>query len=528
MIDWKRINAVLIGIALSANVVKGQTEDQKEKLPTDELQSWEHAPTDYVAPQGLVYGAAFIDHILPMPVSKDDLRSDVWGGSNVRPRNVNNGIEDPEWSYWCRSVHQESDGLYHLFGARWPESKGFDAWPTSRVYHAVSSCPTGPFKVIDPDIGHGHNVTCFRSRYGDYIISGLFEDYIGKSVNGPWKSWKILLDFRGGSCPDTSNNTYVSREDGSVLMINQPGRVWISEDGLKPFRKVTDAHGVHPCTLGIFEDPIIWRDEVQYHAIYNDWYGRTAYYMRSKDGVNWVWDPGIAYNYQVAKHPDGTSERWYKYERPSVLLDKYGRASHIYFAVIDSRKDLDKPNDNHNTKNIALPLILSRRLELMEKDAFLKLKDFTVRIKGEPGFSPEKDVDVSSLRFGAPSAVDFGKGLTAKSTKKEGDDLVVVFSGNSAGFTENDFVGKMLGKDNAGKPVFGYVRLPGVSYNDPIIDAGRPKIQNGELLLTVENFGMVDSKKGTVFLKLERNGKLKRIEVRRCECRILIDNMLQD
>lgn len=37
MIDWKRINAVLIGIALSANVVKGQTEDQKEKLPTDEL-----------------------------------------------------------------------------------------------------------------------------------------------------------------------------------------------------------------------------------------------------------------------------------------------------------------------------------------------------------------------------------------------------------------------------------------------------------------------------------------------------------
>lgn len=513
MIDWKKINAVLISLALSANVVKGQTEGQTEKLPTDELQSWEHAPTEYVAPQGLVYGAAFIDRILPMSVGKDDLRSDVWGGSNVRPRNVNNGIEDPEWSYWCRSVHQESDGLYHLFGARWPESKGFDAWPTSRVYHAVSSCPTGPFKVIDPDIGRGHNVTCFRSRYGDYIISGLFEDYIGKSVNGPWKSWKILLDFRGGSCPDTSNNTYVSREDGSVLMINQPGRVWISEDGLKPFRKVTDAHGVHPCTLGIFEDPIIWRDEVQYHAIYNDWYGRTAYYMRSKDGVNWVWDPGIAYNYQVAKHPDGTSERWYKYERPSVLLDKYGRASHIYFAVIDSRKDLDKPNDNHNTKNIALPLILSRRLELMEKDAFLKLKDFTVRIKGEPGFLPEKDVDVSSLRFGAPSAVDFGKGLIAKSAKKEGDDLVVVFSGTSAGFTESDFVGKMLGKDNAGKPVFGYVRLPGVSYNDPIIDAGRPKIQNGELLLTVENFGMADSKKGTVFLKLERNGKLKKIEV---------------
>lgn len=509
MVNWKQTFWLFLGAVFGAQNSVAQQVDKSEKLPIDELQSWEHAPTDYMTPRELVYGGAFIDRILPMPVEKNDLSSDVWGGSNVRPRNVNNGIEDSRWSFWCRSVHRENDGKYHLFGARWPESEGFDAWPSSRVYHAVSDTPTGPFKVVDPDIGRGHNVTCFRSKYGDYIISGLFEDYIGPSVNGPWQPRKIALDFRGGSCPDTSNNTYTSREDGSVLMINQPGRVWISEDGLKPFRKVTDAHGVHPYTLGIFEDPIIWKDEVQYNAIYNDWYGRTAYYMRSKDGVNWVWDQGIAYDFQVARHSDGTRERWYKYERPSILQDEYGRASHIYFAVIDSRKDLDKPNDNHNTKNIALPLVLPRRMEIQEKEYFLNLKQFTVVLKGEPGFSPQTDVDITSLRFGAPSVVDFGKGLKPVRTIKQGKDLVITFAGNDSGFKESDFSGKLLGKGINGALVFGYTRLPGVSYNEPILDGGRPCIQDGKLLLTMENFGMVPSRKTSVKMKLAQGSNEK-------------------
>ena len=104
-------------------------------------------------------GASFIDRILPMPDPTGGLRSDVWGGPNVKPRNVENGIEHPDWSFWCRGVRRMDDGKYHLFGARWPEDKGFDYWPQSRVYHAVSDHPCGPFKVVDEDIAHGHNVT---------------------------------------------------------------------------------------------------------------------------------------------------------------------------------------------------------------------------------------------------------------------------------------------------------------------------------------------------------------------------------
>ena len=48
---------------------------------------------------------------------------------------------------------------------------------------------------------------------------------------------------------------------------------------------------VYPDVEGRFEDPVVWRDELQYHLIVNDWLGRIAFYQRSKDGVHWVtWD----------------------------------------------------------------------------------------------------------------------------------------------------------------------------------------------------------------------------------------------
>lgn len=49
------------------------------------------------------------------------LRSDVWGGDKVKPRNVDNGLEDPKWSYWCMEVFP-SGGKEHMFAVRWPES----------------------------------------------------------------------------------------------------------------------------------------------------------------------------------------------------------------------------------------------------------------------------------------------------------------------------------------------------------------------------------------------------------------------
>ena len=46
----------------------------------------------------LTEGARFMDRFLPMKGKV--LSSDTWGAGCVRPRYVDNGIEDGIWSYW--------------------------------------------------------------------------------------------------------------------------------------------------------------------------------------------------------------------------------------------------------------------------------------------------------------------------------------------------------------------------------------------------------------------------------------------
>ena len=56
----------------------------------------------------LVKGARFMDRFLPM--KGNQLSSDTWGTSDVRPRYVDNGIEDRIWSYWGGNIRKGEDG----------------------------------------------------------------------------------------------------------------------------------------------------------------------------------------------------------------------------------------------------------------------------------------------------------------------------------------------------------------------------------------------------------------------------------
>lgn len=454
--------------------------------------SWEHAPTDYVVPAGMAYGGAFIDRILPMPVD-GPLRSDVWGGDNVKPRNADNGLEDPDWSYWCMSVFH-NNGKEHMFAVRWPEDspKGHGTWPRSSVVHAVADQATGPFKVTQ-EIGPGHNVMCYQAKDGTYVLYVINGAYTSRSLDGPWEKFDLRYDTRGTAPVSMTNHTFAKRDDGSYLMVSRGGHIWISDDGLKPFQKIT-TESLYPPVKGRYEDPVVWRDEVQYHLIVNDWFGRTAYYLRSKDGVSWVWDQGKAYDINVATHPDGTRERWYKFERPNIRQDDTGRATHIYFAVIDSRKDLDKGNDEHSSKIIALPLAPQRRLQFLTTPPPAGTPgDLKITLRAEPGFDPQTDVDVASLSFGAPSAVDFGKGVSATRAENSGSDLTITFTGDFA-LKPSDYCAKLLGKTKTGGLLFSYVLLPGHTTPTATLSPRQPVFTSPDTLgLTVENFGLAAS-----------------------------------
>lgn len=457
----------------------------------------------------LVEGARFMDRFLPMPAGK--LSSDVWGAKNVIPRYIDNGIEDDVRSYWGGNIIKDNAGQYHLYVCGWPENspKGHMFWPNSTVYHAICNNSIGPF-IIKDTIGPGHNPEAFLLKDGRVVVYVIDGYYLADDLNGPWTYNKFDFDKRDRPIIEgLSNLTFSQREDGSYLMVCRGGGVWISQTGLSPYNQITDKR-VYPPVKGEFEDPVVWRDPVQYHLIVNDWLGRIAFYLRSKDGVNWVTDPGEAYLPGISVHKDGKVEDWFKYERIKILQDEYGRAIQANFAVIDTLKHEDLPNDNHSSKNISIPLNPGLLLTVLDtKPITPNTKTIRVKIAAEEGFNPQTDIDLNSLRFGASTEVNFGKGSKVLSTAKEGKDLIVTFDAKGNGITAEEFAPKLLGKTTAGKLLYGYARLPWISYNDPILSARMPVFtaDGRNITIEVENFGQVTSKPAVLKLEQLKDGK---------------------
>lgn len=459
----------------------------------------------------LVKGARFMDRFLPM--KGNVLSSDTWGADCVLPRYVDNGIEDGIWSYWGGNIRKGEDGKYHLFVCGWLECspKGHMEWPNSYVFHTVSDNLTGPFKPVRI-IGKGHNPEMFRAKDGRYVVYVIDGRYVSDDLNGKWEYGKFDFNARDRRIIEgLSNLSFAQREDSSYVMVCRGGGIWVSRDGLSEYNQLTDKR-VYPDVDGRFEDPVIWRDHIQYHLIVNDWLGRIAFYLRSKDGVNWVVDPGEAYMPGVAVHADGQVEDWFKYERLKVYQDKFGRAIQANFAVIDTLKNEDKPFDHHSSKNISIPLNLGLLLTILdEKPITSGTKTIRVKIQAEEGFNPQKDIDVNSLRFGASEEVNYGRGCQVLTTENAGKDLIVTFNGKGNGITKDEFAPKLIGKYKDGRMLYGYARLPYIDYIEPILSARAPVFTKSgkglECTVEVQNFGQVSSKKALVEVGYKQEGK---------------------
>ncbi|KAA6345637.1 hypothetical protein EZS27_006818 [termite gut metagenome] len=459
----------------------------------------------------IVDGGRFIDRFLPMV--SGTLSKDTWGAEGVIPRYIDNGIENAQFSFWGGNILRGDDNKYHLFVCGWPESspKGHHEWPNSTVYHAVCDNSIGPFLVKDA-LGKGHNPEIFRLRDGRYVVYVIDGRYVSDNINGEWTYGKFDFNTRGRNIIEgLSNLTYTRREDGSYLMVCRGGGIWISETGLSPYNQLTDKR-VYPPVEGYFEDPVVWRDHVQYHLVVNDWLGRIAFYLRSKDGINWVVDPGEAYTPGISKHEDGYVEDWFKYERMKVFQDEYGRAIQANFAVIDVLKNDDKPNDNHNSKNISIPLNPGLLLSLIDTQPITTAtKTIHLKIAAEKGFNPHTDINLASLRFGASTEVNFGRGSKAIRSEKSGADLIVTFEAAGNGITADEFAPKLIGKTSQGKLLYGYTRLPYVNYIEPILSALMPiftlRVDGLDLNVEVQNFGQVASQESTLKLTVEIDGK---------------------
>ena len=435
----------LLSIALTAFTLNVAAQITERQRPAE----WAH----------LVEGARFMDRLMPMEGT--DLRSDVWGTDSVRPRLVDNGIEDAHWSYWGGNIVRGDDGKWHHFVAAWPEASpnGHMQWPESWVIHAVGPTMHGPFRPQEV-VGRGHNPEIYRTDDGTYVLYVIDGRYTAPSINGPWTYGKFDFDPQGKPIIEgLSNLSFARRPDGSWLMVCRGGGIWTSKDGLSVWCQQSDG-SVYPKVDGRFEDPVLWRDSVQYNLIVNDWLGRIAYYLRSADGLHWTVDDGEAYQPGIARHKDGSQEHWFKYERMRIVQDSYGRAVQANYAVIDTIKWEDKAYDRHSSKNICIPLDpgLLLSLEKREKRTREKEKNVELRIRAEDGFDPQRDLDLTTLRFGAPKAVDYGRGATPIATRQDGRDLILTFRTKDIALTADDFAAKVLVRRGT-RTTFGFVKV---------------------------------------------------------------------
>ena len=410
----------------------------------------------------LVEGARFMDRFLPMEGTV--LASNVWGTDSVRPRLVDNGIEDAQWSYWGGNIVQGDDGLWHLFVAAWPEGakKGHMEWHNSWVIHAVGPSSHGPFWPRQV-VGRGHNPEVYHTDDGTWVLYVIDGRYTARSLDGPWEYGTFTFDPQGKPIIEgLSNLSFARRPEGGWLMVCRGGGIWTSDDGLSTWRQISDG-SVYPKVDGRFEDPVLWRDSVQYNLIVNDWLGRIAYYLRSPDGLHWTVDAGEAYMPGIARHQDGTCEHWFKYERMRVVQDQEGRAVQANFAVIDTIKWDDKPMDRHNSKNICIPLdpglLLAQQGEWKMESGKWKSRSIELRIRAEEGFIPQRDLDLATLRFGAPRTVDFGGGAAPIATRQDGHDLIATFRTKDLSLQPEDFAAKVLVCRSNGRRTFGFVRV---------------------------------------------------------------------
>jgi len=429
-----------------------------------------------------VRGASFSDLILPMPIHKE-LRNDVWGGDNVLPRDPDNGVEDHAWSYWGgKVVRDPSDGKYHINVVRWPEGdrKGHWAWPYSTVAHVVSGSPTGPYAVVkdaayDYKDGLGHNANIILLNDGTYALYSLIDwkpmILTSARMSGPWK----LMGQMRVNVPENYVNAYrlernlsgVQCRDGSFLFVTKAGAMMRSTNGiLGPYEVVSGTIGENKTIpreyrQSNYEDPAMWYDGVQYHMLINAFLDYRAIYLRSPDGISWKYEDGLAYTPTCTEYEDGTRTFWYKVERPNVLQDEYGRATHLSLAVIDVPKADDYGNDDHSSKHVIIPLTVPKRLKILNRHPITRsdTRQIEVLVYSEDGFDTQKDMDLDSLRFGASEVVNFGGGCEVMTTVRHAKGLVLVFEPKGHGLSGEDFVGKLIGRTRNDDVVVGYARL---------------------------------------------------------------------
>jgi hypothetical protein len=299
---------------------------------------------------------------------------------------------------WCPSVVRAEDGTYAMFASRWPKTLPFHpGWMmASEVVLATSPTPEGPYvfrQVVLPARGaeywdgratHNPRIVRYAEGYALFYtgISHPLPDVpkgarlttddpcvtvarsskrvgvaLAKSIYGPWERLDDpILPTRPRTFYSylTSNPSPCVMADGSVRLIfksrsHEGDRHGAMLLGLARADHIRGPYRVEGCLSvtgasgeGELEDPCLWHDGTGFELIAKDMTGALCgeagggVHFCSPDGLNWrpVGRGGLAWSRRVT-WDDGTDDHLGSVERPFVLFNENGEATHLFAAVGD-------------------------------------------------------------------------------------------------------------------------------------------------------------------------------------------------
>ena len=311
---------------------------------------------------------------------------------------------DDYWT-WDGSGIRGPDGRYHMFASRWSKQVSFSPnWVAcSEVVRAVSATPEGPYQYVETVIkrrgpqywdgmmSHNPSIrkcgdkyllfytgTTYRFPYPDASNAVISKEQsvearinqqvgmlVADSLEGPWQR---------SDAPAIGRNPLPGKWDSSMATNPSPcimpdGSIFVIYKGIarqgdfmrlgiaraaawnKPFERMLDRPLFEFDEMkASVEDPFFWHDGKQFNMLMKDMTGQlcgekhAGLFASSADALHWDFRRNeVAYSRKV-RWGDGTVTEQGNLERPSLLFNDHGVATHFFAATADvpfrNRKEL--------------------------------------------------------------------------------------------------------------------------------------------------------------------------------------------
>lgn len=322
------------------------------------------------------------------------------------PAPVNGGFKMNDYWVWGGSVAKDEDGLFHMFVSRWskrlPMFEGYMF--SSEIVRAVSPTPEGPYEFVerilpseidskkwDGRMAHNPTIRKCGDLYLLYYIASTFdgpvpsredlspsfisETYnkiriglaVSESLSGPWKTFdEPILDIR----PNCWDNTVVTNPapcilgDGRIFLYYRSRGIGLAgaEHWSGPYKRdISQTPVIQTADKNDkkVEDPYIWWNGKYLEMLAKDITGKitgeikAGAHLYSFDGLQWLPHQNPKGYSRAIFWDDGTSTEQGCLERPFLLFDDNGNATHLFAATGDGPGDF---RNAENTWNMVIPL----------------------------------------------------------------------------------------------------------------------------------------------------------------------------